>query len=223
MAMVCSTDHFTHDLGVVGLAPTAFPRVVAFTTAVSEKDGALTTESERASESPYWSIAEDLRVLGEHRVLIDQELRWANTYPCDVQVIPIIGRARRVMRTTTMCVVMVRDSATVRVGSDTPVPVQAPDPDLAAYTSEWGHGRVQDTPPTISSTDWYARTSTCPEVTTWMDTVTVPEGQAISVRFRVGVALLHPFLSLKNDHYPEVRVHHNTIAFLALPSPQVLP
>ncbi|MGW4578266.1 DUF7172 family protein [Rhodococcus aetherivorans] len=215
--MVCTTEQFTHDGGVMGLAASRFPRVVAITRTVAENDGALTTETQMGSAAPYWTVAEDLRSPFAHRILIDQELHWANTFPCEVKVIPVIRRARRYIRTITNCLIYVRDSYTVRVGPDSPVPVQAVEPDLSAYTSEWGGGRIQDV---SSGLDWYSRWIAAPEYTTWMDTLTVPEGHSVSLRCRVGVILPNGFQSAQTSKYPEVRVHHNTLALIALPSPQ---
>ncbi len=201
MVNVCTTAQFTETGGILGLAAAAFAAEVATVYTASVGDGPWTT---------------NLGTSG--RLMVDQSLSWTNPHPCVVTVLPVIRRKRRMMRTTSSNIGSVRERYTTAVGTD---PVTAPEPvNTSVFDSEWGGGAiVGGTAGGASSPRSWDHLS-FPEATTVLDPLTVPVGQAVSMRFRASLFTPNGYTSMAlgtdvNDCY----IYGNRLSFLMLPTP----
>ncbi|MGW4578267.1 DUF7172 family protein [Rhodococcus aetherivorans] len=203
MVNVCTSEQFTETGGILGLAAAAFADEVATVYTASVGDGTFTAAG------------------ASGKLLIDQELHWASTFPCEVNVLPVIRRKRRSLRTTSSNVAMVRERYTTLVGVDSGTLVQAPEPvNSSTYDSEWGGGAIVGTGATGTNTPRSWDHFSCPEATTVLDPITVPVGSSLSMRFRASLFTPNGFQAASvGTDINDVYVYGNRLSFLVLPTP----
>lgn len=211
MTMLCTSSQFAHRNSVMGLSTHALPRVVAFDQVASVGDG------------PF-KFPDD-----HNRVLVEQEVHWANTFPCPVHILPIMRRRSRLLRTTTTVIAKVYERATVLVGEDRQQQVRADDPDPTLVPdSVWGGGDhhfiVQADGGLVStSTPRQSIWTSEQETTHMLPFQTVPVGRSISVRFRALLRIERWAVANAEADIVDVTVRGNTIALLAFPTPEETP
>ncbi|MGX4707717.1 hypothetical protein LZP97_26935 (plasmid) [Rhodococcus sp. DMF-1] len=202
--MICSSRQFTHSAaGVMGLSMHALPRQVAVVQSDSGGDGELKYPDDQG------------------RVLVDQELHWANTYPCPVRVLPVIKRRSRLLHTTGSVLLVVRERVTWFVGQDREQRVQAADPDpTAVFDSEWGGGDTVGSAATGSAVPRTYSWLLDPETVHLLPFVTVPQDRSISLRLRIAAWFRHYVADNAEADINEVWVRGNTLSLLAFPAPE---
>lgn len=211
MVNVCTSEQFTEDGGILGLAAAAFAANVASATAASTGDGLVTSHPGSSGKG-----------------LIDLSLHWANTYPCAVKVIPILRKQRRSMTATASNILVVRERMTTVVGVDAPgVPVQAPDPDpTSVFDSEWGGGNIVGAAATGDASPRVEVNRYAPAETVFAPLISITAGESVSLRFRARLYMPYGagaagtfFASVNPNDDNSMHVRGASLELLALPTP----
>ena len=185
--------------GKLGLAYSAFGRMVAWGKSYAIGDGAFGQQTEVG------------------KMLIDQRLHWKSTYNCPVTAMVFVQRRRTTLDLLLGNMCYVRERYTWATGIDTTTLVAAADPTTAPYwDTECGGGA------SVSGQNGGTnrfRYST-PESGAWLEPITVNAGQSLDVRYRETL-YTQAWAGGGSAGGGENTVYtfHNTIYVFALPEP----
>lgn len=211
MANLCVSDNFTVTDGVLGLARSAMPRVVAENVTQSTGDGPITQHS--TGSAP--------------KIFIESRTHWVNDFGADVLVQVQIQRARRTAYTTNPHMVFLRERVTTAVGRDGAQQVRAPEPEVyTTWDTEWGGG---DFIPWKEGEGWPKKVTvmSTPQATSTLNMILVPAGHALDVRFRCALITDAwsniPWGDVEKvghfEHVAQMLAFSNVTRLLALPVP----